>query len=81
MKEMKKPLILKLVLLALLSYMAILPASSSACGNEKCEFSDDGWLLCVDWGGGGYTQCEHIASEEPEGSGNWVQVCKQSRCS
>lgn len=79
---MKKSLILKFVVLAMLCYVAILPtAAEAACERSECVTFDDGSPGCAYYGGSGYRSgCYMESWEIPPGSGDWVNFCKTTSC-
>lgn len=78
---MKKSFFLKLLVLAMLSYVALMPSAANAsCDKGECLTADDGWPLCATYGEVGYTTCFMFSWENPTGSGNWSNACLISRC-
>jgi hypothetical protein len=88
---MRKSLLLKLVALAILGYVAILPLNTAKalCDKSECLLADPrpgqdyGDITCAYYDTG-YTnyanQCFVEGSEVPPGSGNWVNACKHESC-
>ncbi len=79
---MKKSLVLKLVVLAMLCYVAIMPNNTSAsCELSECVTFDDGEPGCAYYSGGSYSRECYIESfEMPPGSNEWVNQCKIRSC-
>jgi hypothetical protein len=75
---MKKTLVLKLVLLAMLSYVAIMPSSTTACDRGECVTFDDGSPGCATYGENGYFSCGMLSIETSPG--NWSNYCFIYRC-
>jgi hypothetical protein len=88
---MKKYLFLKLFVLSILSYVAIMPSNevSADCDKSECVTFDPipgqkyGDPVCAYYDTG-YTnyrsECFVEGSEVPPGSNNWVNMCKITEC-
>ena len=79
---MKKSLILKLVVLAMLCYVAMMPSVADAqCEQSECVTFDDGEPGCAYYHGGSYRyECYIESFEMPPGSNEWVNQCKIAGC-
>lgn len=78
---MKKSLILKLVVLAMLCYVAIVPSSTNAnCPLSQCVTFDDGSPGCAEYGTESYASMKCVMRWEQLPDGTYRNWCAVESC-